>query len=237
MQQNSAAQSEITFDRKDAMAINILIVDDHRLFRQGLGALFSTHSNINVIGEAGDGHTAISQAKKLKPDIVLMDINMPVLNGIEATRQLKAEISGIKVIALSMHSGREFVQKMLSAGCSGYLLKDCHFDELVEAISHVNSGKSYISPSLAGTLIEDYLLQLTDRASLAQSAGQLSQREREVLQLIAEGWATANIANKLCISVKTVETHRSNIMKKLSLFTVAELTKYALAEGITFLHA
>jgi DNA-binding NarL/FixJ family response regulator len=217
------------------MPINILIVDDHRLFRQGLSALFSAHSNIKVIGEAGDGHAAINQARKLRPDIVLMDINMPVLNGIEATRQLKAEIPGVKVIALSMHSRRGFVQKMFGAGSSGYLLKDCHFNELVEAVSLVNSGKSYISPSLAGTLIEDYLLQLSDKTGLVQGAGMLSQREREVLQLIAEGWATTKIADKLCISVKTVETHRSNIMRKLSLHTVAELTKYAIVEGITFL--
>ena len=218
------------------MPINILIADDHRLFRQGLGALFSAYSNINVIGEAQDGNAAINQVRKLKPDIVLMDINMPVLNGIEATRQLKAEMPGIRVIALSMHSGREFVQKMFSAGSSGYLLKDCQFNELVEAVTIVNSGRSYISPSLAGTLIEDYLLHLSGNASLSHNGDTLSQREREILQLIAEGWATQKIAEKLCISVKTVETHRSNIMKKLSLFTVAELTKYAIVEGITFLN-
>jgi DNA-binding NarL/FixJ family response regulator len=217
------------------MPINILIVDDHRLYREGLCALFSTHRKINVIGEARDGHAAINQARKLQPDIVLMDISMPVLNGIEATRQLKAEMPGIKVIALSMHSGREFVQKMFGAGSSGYLLKDCPFNELADAVSIVNSGRSYISPSLAGTLIEDYLLQLSDKAHLSHSAAVLSQREREVLQLIAEGWATQKIADKLCISGKTVETHRSNIMKKLSIFTVAELTKYAIVEGITFL--
>lgn len=217
------------------MPINILIVDDHRLFRQGLCALLSEHNDINVIGEAGDGHAAIKQARKHQPDIMLMDINMPILNGIEATRQLKAEIPDIKVIALSMHSGREFVQKMFGAGSSGYLLKDCHFDELFEAVSIVNSGRSYISPSLADTLIEDYLLQLSDKAGLPNSTAVLSRREREILQLIAEGWATAKIADKLCISIKTVETHRRNIMQKLSLFTVAELTKYAIAQGITFL--
>lgn len=217
------------------MPITILLVDDHRLFRQGLNALFSAHSKINVIGEAGDGHDAIDQARKLQPNIVLMDINMPVLNGIEATRQMKAEIPAIKVIALSMLSGREFVQKMFGAGSSGYLLKDCHFNELVKAVTVVNSGRSYISPSLAGALIEDYLLQLSDKAELWHSATVLSRREREILQLIAEGWATQKIASKLCISVKTVETHRSHIMKKLSLYTVAELTKYAVTEGITFL--
>jgi DNA-binding NarL/FixJ family response regulator len=217
------------------MPINILIADDHRLFRQGLSALFSTHDNIKVIGEAGDGHAAISMARKLQPDIVLMDINMPVLNGIEATRRVKAEIPGINIIALSMHSGREFVQKMFGAGSSGYLLKDCHFNELVEAVCAVDSGKSYISPSLAGTLIEDYLLQLSDKTGLAHGSVVLSRREREILQLIAEGWATRKIADKLYISKKTVETHRSNIMKKLSRYTVAELTKYAIAEGITFL--
>jgi len=217
------------------MPINILIVDDHQLFRQGLSALFLAHGKINVIGEAGDGHAAIIQARKLRPDIVLMDINMMVLNGIEATRQLKAEIPSIKVIALSMHSSREFVQKMFSAGSSGYLLKDCDFHELAEAVSIVNSGRSYISPSLAGTLIEDYILQLSDKDKLSHSAAVLSQREREILQLIAEGWSTQKIADKLCISVKTVETHRGNIMRKLSLYTVADLTKYAIVEGITFL--
>lgn len=217
------------------MPINILIIDDHRLFREGLSALFQAQGDIKVVGEAGDGHAAIILARKLQPDIVLMDINMPVLNGIEATHQLKAENPGIKVIALSMHSGREFVQKMFGAGTSGYLLKDCAFSELAEAITIVSSGKSYISPSLASTLIEDYLLQLSDKADLSHSTAALSQREREILQLIAEGWATQKIADKLCISGKTVETHRSNIMKKLSLHTVAELTKYAIVEGITFL--
>lgn len=217
------------------MPINILIVDDHRIFRQGLSALFAVQNNIKVIGEAADGHAAISMARKLKPDIVLMDINMPILNGIEATRQLKAEIPGINVIALSMHSSRELVQQMFGAGSSGYLLKDCHFNELVEAVSLVDSGKCYISPSLAGTLIEDYLLQLSDQNSRSHHSAVLSPREREILQLIAEGWTTHTIADKLCISGKTVETHRSNIMKKLSLYTVAELTKYAIAKGITFL--
>jgi DNA-binding NarL/FixJ family response regulator len=217
------------------MPINILIVDDHRLFRQGLSALFSAHSHIKVIGEAGDGHAAISMARKLQPDIVLMDINMPILNGIEATRQLKDEMTGIDVIALSMHSGREYVQKMFGAGSSGYLLKNCHFNELVEAVSVVNSGKSYISPSLAGTLIEDYLFQLSDKTGLSYNSAVLSRRERQILQLIAEGWTTQKIGDQLCISGKTVETHRSNIMKKLSLYTVAELTKYAIVEGITFL--
>lgn len=217
------------------MPIKILIVDDHRLFRQGLCALFSGHSNIQVVGGAGNGHAAIKQAGKLQPDIVLMDINMPILNGIDATRQLKNAMPDVKIIALSMHSGREFVQKMFGAGSSGYLPKDCHFDELLEAVTIVYSGKSYISPSLAGILIEDYLQQLSGKADQADSADTLSQREREVLQMITEGWSTRKIADKLCISVKTVETHRSNIMRKLSLYTVAELTKYALAEGITFL--
>ncbi len=217
------------------MQIKILIVDDHRLFRQGLNALFLEQSHIKVIGEAGDGHAAVNQAIKLQPDIVLMDINMPVLNGIEATRQLKAEIPGIKIIALSMHSGRDFVQKMFGAGSSGYVLKNCHFKELIEAVSIVYTGRCYISPGLAGALIEEYLFQLSDKARLSDRTAVLSQREREILQLIAEGWATVKIAGKLCISVKTVETHRSNIMKKLSLYSVAELTKYAIAEKITFL--
>jgi DNA-binding NarL/FixJ family response regulator len=217
------------------MPINIIIADDHQLYRQGLCALFSTYHKIKVVGEAEDGRAAISMAKKCQPDIVLMDINMPILNGIEATQQLKAEIPRINVIALSMHSGREFVQKMFSAGSSGYLLKDCAFKELVEAIDVVNSGKSYVSPSLAGTLIEDYLFQLTDKIDPSHNTAVLSRRERQILQLIAEGWVTRNIAAELCISGKTVETHRSNIMKKLSIHTVAGLTKYAVVQGITFL--
>lgn len=217
------------------MPINIIIADDQRLFRQGLNALFSAQGHIKVVGEAGDGHAAISMARKLQPSIVLLEVNMPILNGIETTRQLKAEMTGIDVIALSMHSGREYVQKMFSAGSSGYLLKDCHFNELVEAVSVVNSGKSYISPSLAGNLIEDYLFQLSDKNGVSPHSAVLSRRERQVLQLIAEGWTTHKIADQLCISGKTVETHRSNIMRKLSLYSVAEMTQYAIAEGITFL--
>lgn len=217
------------------MPTNILIVDAHQIFRQGLSALFSKEGKIKVVGEAGDGRAAIVQARKLQPDVVLMDVNMPILNGIEATRQLTAELPGIKVVALSSNTNREFVQKMFGAGTSGYLLKDCNFHELVEAVLIVSSGKSYISPSLAGTLIEDCLLQISDKDNMSHSSASLSQREREVLQLITEGWATKKIADKLYISVKTVETHRSNIMKKLSIHTVAELTKYAIVEGITFL--
>ena len=218
------------------MTIKILLVDDHAIVREGLRELLGNREGqqkYEVVGEAGDGRSAVALAKKIRPTIVLMDINMPVLNGVDATAQLREIVPEAKVIALTMHSGRQFVQKMFRAGASGYLLKECTFEELKSAITAVNSGKMYISPSLAGTVIEDYIFHVSIKEKTATT--EMTAREREILQLIAEGWSTKRLAEKLFISAKTVETHRRNIMEKLNLYTVAELTKYAVAEGLTFL--
>ena len=213
-----------------------MLVDDHAIVREGLRELLEHlqgAQTYEVVGEAGDGRSAVALAVKIQPAIVIMDINMPILNGVDATAQLCDAVPEAKVIALTMHSSRQFVQKMFRAGASGYLLKECMFSELAAAISIVHSGKMYISPSLAGTVIEDYMLHVSIKEKSPTT--EMTTREREVLQLIAEGWSTKKLAEKLFISAKTVETHRRNIMEKLSLYTFAELTKYAVAEGLSFL--
>lgn len=215
------------------MTIRTLIADDHMIFREGLRTLLKNHPDIEVVGEADNGRTAVGLARELHPDVVIMDVAMPDLNGIEATRQINESKLGIRVLALSMHSDRRFVIRMLQAGVSGYLLKDCAFEELALAIQTVMDGKIYLSPGVTGVVVEDYKHQLAS-ADVAE-APVLTPREREVLQLLAEGRSTKETAGLLGVSVKTVETHRKQIMDKLDLHSVAELTKYALREGITSL--
>jgi DNA-binding NarL/FixJ family response regulator len=195
--------------------------------------LLEKETDLEIVAEAENGRRALQLTRKLKPDVVIMDISMPDLNGIDATRQIVDELSNVRVVALSMHGERQFVEGMLSAGVSGYLLKDCAFDELVQAVRTVLRGKIYLSPDIAGVVVDDLVTRWRDTD--AASAPALSLREREVLQLIAEGRATKEIAAQLNISVKTVETHRKNIMEKLELHTVAELTKYAVRAGLTSL--
>jgi DNA-binding NarL/FixJ family response regulator len=180
---------------------------------------------------AENGRQALLLARRLKPDVVIMDIAMPELNGVDATRQIVAEVPGVKVIALSMHSEKQFVEGMLRAGVMGYLLKESAFEELIKAIRIVCAGKKYLSPDVTGIVLQDYLSP-RDGKDIEQSPD-LTLREREVLQLLAEGRATKKIAERLHISVKTVESHRKNIMTKLDLYTVAELTKYAVRHGLT----
>ena len=215
------------------MSISILLADDHRIIRDGLRSLLSTMPDMEVVGEAENGRQALRIARKYNPDLVIMDISMPDLNGIEATRQILAESPGTKVLALSMHSDRQFVIQMFRAGVSGYLLKNGAFEELVLAIDTVRKNETYLSPKIAGVLVRD-LLETTEDNS---ASSVLTPREREVLQLIAEGRSTKEIASDLNVSVKTVETHRRQIMDKLELRSVAELTKFALREGITDLGA
>lgn len=215
------------------MAIRILLADDHQITRSGLRALLEQQPNMTVAGEADNGRLAVRMAAELKPDVIVMDINMPELNGIEASRQIKAELPDIKIIALSMHSDKRYVAGMLKAGVSGYLLKNCAFDELVAAINSVVRHQSYLSPAIADTVMKDY-------ASILEGADQsttslLSSREREVLQLIAEGMSTRDISERIHVSIKTVETHRQQIMRKLNAKSVAELTKIAVREGLTSL--
>lgn len=215
------------------MSTRILLVDDHQITRQGLRSLLEKESDMEVVSEAEEGRTAVRMAGKLLPDIVVMDVSMPDLNGMEAARQITSQHPEVKVIALSMHSDALFVTEMLKNGASGYLLKDCAFEELAGAIRIVADGKTYLSPSISGVVVDDYL----HRFSRAGASGEqiLSSREREVLQLLAEGKSTKRIALELHISVKTVETHRRQIMEKLDIHSVAELTKYAIRQGFTSL--
>jgi two-component system response regulator NreC len=213
------------------MNIRILLADDHKIVREGLRALLAKQIGIEVIAEAEDGRTTVQMARELLPDVVIMDIAMPDMNGIEATRRITTETLGIKVISLSMHSDRRFVVEMLKAGASGFLLKDCALEELAHAIHAVAANRIYLSPGIADVVIKDYVHLLSKEDLSVFSI--LTAREREVLQLLTEGKTTKEIAFSLQISVKTVETYRQQIMDKLSIHNVAELTKYAIREGLT----
>jgi DNA-binding NarL/FixJ family response regulator len=216
------------------MGVRIILAEDHRITREGLVNLLEERSDMQVVGEAENGREAVRLATELSPDLVIMDVTMPDLNGIDATRIITSGSNNTKVIALSMYSDKQFVQGMIQAGASGYLLKDCAFEELVSAIQAVIHGDTYLSPGIAGIVVQDYLSKLTTDRSSADTV--LTNREREVLQLIAEGNSTKEIAARLSVSVKTVETHRRQIMEKLGIFSIAELTKYAIREGLTSLH-
>jgi two-component system response regulator NreC len=213
------------------MTIKILLADDHNLIREGLRTLISDERNMSVIAEAEEGRTAVQLAAKLSPNVVIMDISMPGLNGIEATRQILAKSPEPKIIALSMHMERRMILEMLNAGASGYLLKDCAFGEVIRAIETVMSNCTYLSPKIADIIVKDYIHRIptNDLSSLTL----LSPREREVLQLLAEGRKTRDIASLLHVSGKTVDTYRTQIMEKLGIHSIAELTKYAIREGLT----
>ncbi len=213
------------------MSIRVVLVDDHHIMRKGLKSLLEKNSDISVVGEAGNGREALGRIRKTDSDAVIMDVSMPDMNGIEATRQIKDEFPCIKVIALSMHSDKLFVEGMLKAGVSGYLLKDCLVEDLANAIYTVIKGEIYLSPKIAATVVKTYLHQLANNNDCEQAI--LTPRERETLQLIAEGRDTKQIASRLHVSTKTVETHRRKIMEKLDLHSIAELTKYAIREGLT----
>ena len=214
------------------MNIRVLIADDHKIMLAGLRSLLEKHTDFEVVGEAENGRKAVQMSLEKKPDVVVMDVSMPDLNGIEATTQIVEGLKETKVIALSMHSDKRFVMGMLRAGASGYLLKDCASQELANAIYQVAGGKKYLSPEITGVVIDDFLLG-GDSEGITASTSVLSAREREVLQLIAEGWSTKQIASHLYVSIKTIETHRRQIMKKLDLHNIADLTKYAVREGLT----
>lgn len=213
------------------MSMRILIADDHRILRESLRHLIDEQQDFEVVGEAEDGITAMKMAGDLRPDVLIMDIGMPRLNGIDAARKIRAELPHIKIIALSMHAESHVVAEMLKAGASGYILKDAAIEELVCAIRECRAGRIYLSPSLAENVIKDYISHFPRKDFSVYSL--LTSREREVLQLIAEGKTTQKIASLLFISPKTVETHRQNIMDKLNLHSIAELTKYAIREGLT----
>jgi DNA-binding NarL/FixJ family response regulator len=215
------------------VSVRILLADDHKIVREGLRSILENELGMSVIGQAEDGRTALILSQKLRPDVVIIDISMPDLNGIEATRQILTQNPESKVIALSMHSDKRYVIQMLDAGAAGYLLKQCAVDELQQAIRTVLAGKFYVSPDVTGPVIRDYLEHLARSESPEKSS--LTAKEREVLQLIAEGKSTKEIASILHVSVPTIETHRQHIMEKLNLHSVAELTKYAIRQGLTSL--
>lgn len=211
------------------MDIKVIIADDHAIIREGLKSLLE-NKNIDVVGIAQNGRDAINQALELKPDIVMMDISMPDMNGVEATLNIKKNIPETKVIALSIHSGKNFIDKMFSSGASGYVLKECAFDEIYDAICEVSKGNFYLSPSIARTYVKHSSTEADNKQKILFN--EMTNKEREVLQLIAEGQKTRDIAEMLNVSIKTIEAHRRNIMKKLNIFNIAGLTKYAIKEGI-----
>jgi len=213
------------------MSIRILLADDHAIVRHGLSGSIGQQDDMEVVGQSCDGLMTVKLAAELVPDIILMDISMPYLNGFEATREILRDHPQIKIIALSMHSSKRFVTEMLKAGACGYLLKDCEFDELINAIRTVAGGKTYLSPAISDVLIENFVHPEVEGESSVFSS--LTQRERQVLQLLAEGNTTKQIAKSLFVSPKTVEAHRLNVMNKLSIDNVAQLTKYAIQEGLT----
>ncbi len=215
------------------MGITILLADDHKIMREGLRALIEKHSQFEIVGQAEDGRTTVKLAQELTPDIIIMDIGMPDLNGLEATRRIKATVPETRIIALSMYYDKRFVSGMLGAGASGYLRKDCALDELVTAIEVVAKNGTYLSPQVAGAGEKKHASHLS-RSSRAGFAA-LTERQKEVLQSLSEGKNTKQIAIALKISVKTVETHILNIKEKLDVRSTAELTRYAIREGLTFL--
>lgn len=213
------------------MPIRILLADDHAILRRGLRALLEREDDMEVVGEAADGRETLKQVEELKPDVVVLDITMPNLNGIESARQIQAKGWRTAIIILSMHSDEGYVLRALRAGAKGYLLKDAVEAELIRAIQAVAGGKAYFSPEVSKLLVEDYVQGMQQRG-LEDSYELLTPREREVLQLLAEGKSSKDIARLLELSVYTVDTHKSNLMQKLSLHSMAELILYAVRKRI-----
>jgi DNA-binding NarL/FixJ family response regulator len=215
------------------MEKDILICDDHKIFREGLRALLEKEPGVKVVGEARDGIEAVRLAKELSPDIIIMDISMPGLNGIEASRKLIKARKAARIIALSMHNDRKYVTEIFKAGARAYLLKDSAFEELMDAIKAVNCGRFFLSAGITSLVLSDYIKGPTGDPRSPFTL--LSAREREVLQLLAEGLRTKEISHKLVLCVKTVETHRKKIMEKLGIASIAGLTRYAVKEGLVSL--
>ena len=217
------------------MTIRLVLVDDHELMRQGLRALVDGQKDVEVVGEANDGRTALALVRSLSPDVVVMDVAMKDMNGIEATRQIRAECPDVKVIGLSSHADARYVKAMLEAGACGYVLKANAYDDLHRAIEAARRGKSYLCPDVTEAIIGGSMN--APNPTTAFSGASLSPREREVLQLLAEGRTSPEIGKRLFVATTTVETHRRNIMRKLGIHSVADLTKYAIREGLTSLEA
>jgi len=214
------------------MHIKIVIADDHQLFREGLANLLSDAKDIEIVAQAGNGIDSIVKIMEHEPDVVLMDISMPEMDGIEATQSIVAVKPGIKIIALSMHAEKQYIKGMFEAGASGYLFKNCSYDELIKAIHTVNSGEKYLSKKITEIMIQDYLGK---EKNVTVSTAELTERESEILKLIAEGHSVSEISERLFVSVKTIGTHKQHILEKLNLRTTTDLVKYALRKGIIML--
>ena len=213
------------------MKTRILLVDDHQIVCEGLRGVLEKHPEFEVVGEAANGREAVERAEELRPHLIIMDITMPELNGVEATRLITAAGKGTRVIALSMHSNRKLMHEIIKAGATGYLLKESAVAELLDAIRVVMAGNSYLSPRVTETVLEGFLRR--DPGQEGRAFSTLSGREREVLQLIAEGRTTKEMAARLFVSIKTIEAHRARIMDKLGIDSIAGLTKFAVNEGLT----
>jgi DNA-binding NarL/FixJ family response regulator len=210
--------------------ITVLVAEDHTIVRKGICSLLEAKAEIEVVGEAEDGREAVEKVETLRPDVVLMDITMPRLNGLEATRQIKRLYPQVKILALTMYTNEEYIQQILQAGASGYVVKQAAPAELISAIQAVYRGDSFLSPSISKTLIDEYLKHADQTVPVEQT--KLTDREREVLQLLAEGNSNRDIAQKLNISIKTAGVHRTNLMEKLGMHNLTDLVKYALRKGI-----
>ncbi|HEX4202654.1 MAG TPA: response regulator transcription factor [Ktedonobacteraceae bacterium] len=213
------------------MKIRILLVDDHTILRAGLKMMLNAQPDMEVVGEAQDGRQALQETQRLQPDVVLMDITMPDMNGIEATRQIKRTMPDIRILVLTMHEHDEYVFQALRAGASGYMLKEAADTELISALHVIHSGQFYLSPAAQSVMVGDYL-QRVRTGEEKDSYSSLTEREREILKLVAEGHTNNQIAEQLVISPKTVDTHRTHIMDKLNLHSRAELVKYAMRRGL-----
>jgi len=214
------------------MKTKIILVDDHSIIREGLRPLLEKEPDMEVVGEAENGRQALELVREIKPDVAIMDISMPALTGIAAARRIRQDFPHCKVVGLSVHTDNQYVARMIQAGASGYLPKSCAFKELAAAVRDVMSGKTYLSPRVVDSVVQ-YLQKTTPDSESA--AAVLTSREREVLQLLAEGKSTKEIASTLNVSERTVEAHRQNITTKLNLHSIAELTKYAISQGLTSL--
>lgn len=212
------------------MTIRIVITDDHQLFREGIANLLSASPQIEIVAQAKNGQEAIEKAKRLKPDIMIMDLSLPIINGVDATRILHQELPETKVLVLSMHADKNFIKEALEAGAFGYLFKDCTYDQLIEAINTVYQGEKYLSAKITEVLIRDYLSKKEEEVH--DNSEELSERESEILKLMAEGKSTREISDVLFISVKTIGTHKQHILEKLNLKSTADLIKYAIKKGI-----
>lgn len=211
--------------------IRLLLADDHAVIRAGLRLVLERQRDFEVLGEAADGREAVAKASDLHPDVVVLDLAMPNLNGMEATRQISAAMPNVQVVVLSVHSDEEYVLRALKAGARAYVLKEAGEGDLIAAVRAVHAGKSFFSPAVSRMLVEDYVRQLHNR-DLEDSFELLTPREREILQLVAEGKSNKEIAQTLSVSVYTVETHRGNLMEKLNLHSVPELILYAVRKGV-----